>query len=413
MLNNYRSLIAPLLSLFIFTLGNGFLTTLITVRLYHEGNSDFFIGIMSTAFFTGLFLGSFNAEKFIIRVGHIRAFSAFASAIAAITIIQGMYYNAYGWILIRLFGGYCLAGLFVVIESWLLAIGTRTTRGTIIAFYMIAYYGAQAFGQLLLIFFKETKGLEGFALIAMLASLSVIPLSITKQRSPIIEEPSALGLKVLLKKTSSAMFGSVTAGMIAGGIYGLLPKYFAAEFVTNFYVSIFMFITIFGGMALQYPIGKLSDFIDRRLVFIFVNIALICASSVILFIHENTYLIALNMLILGGFGFSMYSIAISHACDVLDNKDIVAGTQTLVLTNSFGAMIGPLIAGKLMDFSENGIFFFFISIAALNVCFFMYRRHTKDSVKQGEQFYSFPDTTPFIAELDPRSDEDIETSINN
>jgi len=135
-----NKILAPLASLFILMLGNGLFTTLLTVRMQLEHVSAWYIGIMQGAYYAGMVLGSFLCEKFIMRVGHIRAFAAFASVATALSIMQGMFINPILWIALRLVIGYCVAGLYIVIESWLLAGTTVKVRGKVLAIYMMALY---------------------------------------------------------------------------------------------------------------------------------------------------------------------------------------------------------------------------------------------------------------------------------
>lgn len=150
MLQVLRSTITPLISLIIIILGSSLMTTLLTVKLSHLGVSSLMIGAMSAAFYGGLVLGSFKIEPFIVRVGHIRAYAAFASTLAVVSILHGLWINTWAWLVLRLMAGYSIAGLFVVIESWLLACSTVQTRGQVLALYMTALYAGQAAGQLLL-----------------------------------------------------------------------------------------------------------------------------------------------------------------------------------------------------------------------------------------------------------------------
>ena len=210
-----KLLLSPLISLFLFVLGNGLFTTLIILRLHEDQFSSIIIGLMTSFFYVGLVIGSFRAEKFILRVGHIRAFSFFASLIAVVSLAQGIYVSSIFWLLMRLIGGFATAGLFIVIESWLLLLGDAKTRGKILAFYMIALYAAQAMGQFL-INLGNPSDLLLFAVVSMLSSLAVIPLSITKIGQPEIAEPASLNFMQLYKISSSGVIGCLCSGLIFG-----------------------------------------------------------------------------------------------------------------------------------------------------------------------------------------------------
>lgn len=398
---------APLLSLFVFILGSGFFTTLLAVRLHDGHAKPFAIGALTAAYYFGLMLGSFRMERFILRVGHIRAFAALSSSLAVICILHGIYVETWFWIILRLIGGFATAGIFIVIESWLLVLGTIQTRGQILSLYMITFYAAQATGQFFLNL-ASPKELILYAIAGMTASLAVLPLSMTRSQSPQIDEPSSLNPIKLYQASPAGVFGSVCAGLILSAIYGLVPVYFAQLSHNKSDISFYMALIIFGGMLLQYPIGKISDFTDRRTVLIVVSIlTAIVATGMLLTTQIHWALIPLTF-IFGGLAFTIYPISISHVCDVLDSKDILAATQGLVLTYSIGACLGPIIAPIFMHFiPSGGLFIFFVVICGLLTAFLLMRKVRQAAVPQTEQeqFVTIPQTTAVIAELDPRSEE--------
>lgn len=402
---------SPLISLFIFTLGSALCITLGTIRLHNENASTLIIGLMSTAYYLGLVLGSFRIERFIVRVGHIRAFAAFAPTLAVTSLIQGLIMNAPLWIILRLIAGFTTAGLFIVIESWLLIESTINTRGRILAIYMVALYAAQAFGQLL-INTASTGTITLFAIVSMLASASVIPLAMTSTSTPEFSEPSTLSFKALYRISPTGVIGCFCAGLVLSAIYGLIPLYVAQSGQDISYVAHLMFFTICGGMALQYPVGRLSDTLERRVVLILLAFiaVLLCAAIIATFGHA--YLTPALFFLFGGCTFTLYPISISHACDSLQPDDIVASTQGLLLSYSVGATVGPAIAPAFMGtLGRDGLFIYFIFITLFMTVFFSWRKTQQSSPTAEDPFVPIPHTTPILAELDPRSEEpQVETN---
>jgi MFS family permease len=400
-----------LLSLFILILGNGLLMTLLPLRLHWQHASALTIGALTTAYYAGLVVGSFKVESFIIRVGHIRAFSAFASLLAVICMLHGFWSNAWFWIALRFFGGICTAALFVVIESWLLAKGTLKTRGQILSFYMIALYGAQAASQFLLNI-GDKHSILPFCIVSMLAALSVVPLAMTKSVTPEISEPSTLKLKSLYKVSPTGVIGSLIAGLLLSAIYGLMPLYLGRSEMSISQIASMMATLVLGGMALQYPIGRLSDKLDRRLMILFMCVLTIISSlALMMATSSNAYGLQLvTLFVLGGATFTLYPLSISHACDHLESEDIIAGTQSLLLVYSVGATLGPIFSAILMRpfFGGNGLIYYFIFLAVILGWFLLWRKTTvpQSSVATQQDYITVPQTTPVAAELDPRSDEE-------
>lgn len=395
----------PLLSLFIFVLGTGFFSTLLSFSMTMHHEPPMLIGVLTSLFYAGLVLGSFRAERFIIRVGHIRAYAAFSATLAVICLLHGIFYQPYWWLLLRFVAGLATAGLFVVIESWLLCKSTPTNRGQILALYMVTFYGAQSVGQFFLNI-GDPKDLLLFAIASMLCSLSIIPLAMSYVQTPQIEEPSTLRWSKLIKNTASGLLGCFSAGMIMSAIQGLMPTLFNDIFQQKSLVARYMFVIIFGGMLLQYPVGRVSDIIERRLVLIMIYVLTIVVTFISMLYFEDGPLFFSLMLIFGGLTFTLYPISISHACDALDNKDIIAGTQSLLLAYSVGAVLGPLIAPLFMHaFGSNGLFLYYIAISGAVIPILIVRKAQKADTPQEETFVSMAQTTPVMLEFDPRADD--------
>lgn len=404
MLDLIKKTVAPLLSLFIFAMGSGFFMTLISLTMNTHHEAPLLIGAMTGIYYAGLVCGSFKIESFITRVGHIRAFSALASALAVVSLTHGIFYNMPLWLILRFIGGIGTAGIFVVIESWLLCNSTPATRGRVLSLYMIVFYASEALGQLLINLGKPDDLLL-YGIVTILCSLSVIPLAMTYVALPHFDEPSTMKLKTLYKKTTSGIFGCFFAGMILSATYALFPILFFNFYGDTSKVSFFMFSLIFGGMALQYPVGKMSDVIERRLVVIAIS-GLIILTCVLLLLFIHNYIVSLMLIaIFGGLTSTIYPVSISYACDVLEVKDIVAGIQGLLLSYSIGAMLGPFIAPVFMHtFNGKGLFIYFVLISECIALLFAWRKIQTESPPQEEPFQMMTQTTPIMVEIDPRAE---------
>lgn len=400
--NPFQNLFAPLLSLFLFSVGIGFVSTLVPILLHKNQTAPWILGLMSTASYTGLVFGSFRTEKIIMRIGHIRSFSFFGSILTVSTLLHGMIDIFEMWILLRFISGICLAGLYVVVESWLLSGTPFKTRGKILSFYMLTLYMGQGCGQFLMKFDNCTSSYL-FCLATVFVSLSIFPLSITKAASPKIEEPSVLEMKLLFKNSLSGSIGSFCAGIIMGALYGLYPVFVMKEFAEN-NIEYFMSALIFGGMLLQYPVGRISDIIERRTVLytIFLLSHIICL--VLIFLNISPFWGIVLSFLLGGFTFTIYPICISHACDTTAEKDIVATVQGLLLIYSIGAALGPIMASFFINIGKGGLMIFIGSVSLLCGLFIYFRRSNTPAVIQEERFIPSAQTSPVLSELDPRGE---------
>jgi len=388
-------------------LGNGLMNVLIPVRLGQEGTTATLVASMWAVYALGQILGAFRIDPFITRVGHIRAYAVFASGIAASTLALGFVFNAPVWLLMRFIAGFCTSGLFLIIESWLIGSGDKSNRGRILSIYMIALYGCQSAGSLLLDLFAIDSILH-FTTAAILASLSVIPLCMTRAKDPKLEEPDALGITALYKISPTGVLGCFSAGMITGSIYGLHPYFLRAIKFDAHQVALIMFATVFGAGVMQYPVGKFSDSFDRRRVMIVMAVLSSICSLIISFIDSNFLTTTMAMsFFLGGFCFTLYPISINHACDNIDGKAILAATQGLLFAYSIGSSVGPLISSWFMSFmGPRGMFVFFILLTGTLAFFFQMRSRIRpDEESDKQDFVNVPSTTPVGVQIERKDQE--------
>lgn len=399
-----NSIFAPLLSLVIVALGNGLFNTLVTVRLHLEGQTSLMIGLVTGAYYGGLVLGSFRCENLISRVGHIRSYAAIASTLAVVSVLQGLILNPWIDFALRFIAGMCMAGVFIIVESWMLARCDKKTRGQILGIYMMAIYAAQASGQFLLNL-SDPLTIIPFCIVALLTSLSVLPVSLTLQTMPEIEKPSVLGFIKLYKLSPSGMMTCFISGLVLGAIYGLMPLFIADQDTQVSHVALIMSMIIYGGMALQYPIGKLSDKFNRRKVLMSVALLLtITALVILLYAHRSLNTFMVFGFLFGGFTFTIYPLGVSLACDKVNPKDLIAATQGLLLAYGVGATIGPMIAPLPMRFSHNGLMGYFIVLGAFLTAFLFWRNTVGEpiDVQAQQDFVPLTRTSPVVSELDPR-----------
>lgn len=402
-----RSVISPIISLVILVLGNGLFLTYVTVRLKLEGFSNFTIGVVSAAYYAGLFVGSIRANKLIERVGHIRAFCIFGSLLSVFTLLQGFYISSWSWTILRFFNGVMMAGLFITIESWLLVKSNLKTRGKILSLYMIALYSSQSAGQFLLNISNPISWVP-YILVTILTCFSLIPVSITRTTAPVIEEPSYLNVIQLFKISPLGVIGCFLSGILLGTVYSISPLYAQEIGLTLSQIATFMGLTIFGGLVLQWPLGHLSDYIDRRKVLIIAGVFTFIISVAISFLGDMQLTILYILVwLFGGFSFTLYPICISHACDHLEPKHFVAATGGLLLSYGVGAIIGPLLAPILMKtFGPKGLFIYFSIIGAILSLYAIFKVFKTAPIPKEDKvpYANIPRTTPTVSELDPRNE---------
>ncbi|MFB9047158.1 MFS transporter [Sphingobium indicum] len=401
-----------LLSIFMLMAGSGFLATLISLRLNRAGSDTMTIGIVATAYFGGLIVGSLRAGGIVRRVGHIRGFAAFVALLSASTLSYALWTQPLFWMLLRLTDGICVAGVFVCLESWLNDRADPQMRGSVLAAYMVALYSGQAIGQLLL---GATGALPAipFQIASILISLAIIPLCLTRSSAPAPVEASAFSIRSLLAASPLGAWGAVATGLMLGAFYGMAAVHVRRLGLDLAETARFMMIVILGGVALQWPLGRLSDRHDRRRVIVG-SFAAAALTSVALSMTGGSGLMLMGLgALFGGLSFALYPLCVAHCNDRLLETERVAASGRLVLLYSIGAALGPVLAAGFMTAAGTGGLFLFIACCAgLAMMVGLWRQRASDPVPvmYQQEFQIMPRTTPMAALLDPNSADEGQTT---
>ncbi|GGX92059.1 MFS transporter [Litchfieldella qijiaojingensis] len=392
--------LAPLLGLFILGIGNGFLATLITLRLDAAGESAVVIGWVSSAYFIGLALGAMLNDRMLLRIGHIRAYGCFASLVAVTVLLQGLWLNPWSWFVLRLIGGWATVGVYLVIESWLLTSSDTKVRGRLLALYMIALYAAGVIGQLLLGVTDAAGETAPFMVAGLLASLSVLPMAMIPRVSPLIEHAEPLSPLRLITITPTGVMGCFGSGLAVAAVYSLLPLYLQRTGLSVADVGQMMAVVVLGGMLLQYPIGRWSDKHDRQMVLILIGAFTTAISVAMLFLPTQAWMLATVLFFLGGGVFALYPVAVSHAADRAPAGALVRMSQGLLLINAIGSTVSPpLITPVMTAVGDAGLFWSMGALGLVLVAFFFWRRSVRPAPIPVAPFVANPSQTVVGAEL--------------
>tara|TARA_R110000824_G_scaffold118960_14_gene272206 strand:+ start:344615 stop:345871 length:1257 start_codon:yes stop_codon:yes gene_type:complete len=400
-----------LIAIFMLMAGSGFLSTLISLRLDAGGVNSLFIGLVATAYFLGLTFGSLSVSGLVARVGHIRAFATFVSLFSASTLAYALHQDTALWAALRFVDGFCMAGVFVCLESWLNERAEARTRGSVLAFYMIALYAGQAIGQFLLNL-AETRPTVPFMAASVILSMAVIPVAITRIASPQLEARAPLTMRRLYEVSPLGIVGAAINGLMLGAFYAMGAVYIRRLGMELSEAAIFMSAVILGGVVLQWPIGRLSDRFDRRRVISGTFGAAVIISLLIALFGAPGHALLVLASLFGGLSFALYPLCVAHTNDHLTGDERIGASGGLVLAYSVGAAAGPIAGAAAMHLVGPSGLFVFIALAALAALAFALRRQwVSEPVPEAEQqpYQILPRTTPQSASLDPNVlDEEIE-----
>ncbi|MEA2778819.1 MAG: hypothetical protein QOK29_363 [Rhodospirillaceae bacterium] len=403
-----RSVSSLLLGAGLLILGNGLVGIVLPVRMGLEHVPTGISGLVMSAYYAGLVGGCLWGRGIITRVGHIRAFAAFAATVAATTLIYPLWFNPIAWGVLRVLSGFCMAGLFATIESWLNWRSSKESRGKILSLYMVTSYLASTLGQLLVNVWS-VQGLELFCLGVMLLCLSLVPVVLTRVSGPELGRTAPLSLVRLYEISPLGVVASLGAGLVSGAFYGMGAVFGAGIGMSVLAISIFMGVTLIGGLVMQWPIGWLSDRYDRRTVLLWVLIvtATICLLEFALSrtIHATTWLLLLSGLF-GGGAATIYPLAVAHAFDYVERDHMVAASAGMLLAWALGATAGPILVSQLMAHGGDWMLFLYLAgMAGGLAAFVRYRMGQRGALPAAEQAKFAPriETAVMAGALDPRA----------
>lgn len=388
--------------------GNGLIGTLLGVRGELAGFSEATLGIIMGGYFLGFVVGTFLIPGWVRQVGHIRMFAALASMASIITLLHGLFVIPALWFMLRILAGLCIVGLYIVIESWLNEQTDNADRGHVFSAYMTTTLIGLGIGQVLLMLGDITT-LELFALASVLLSLGLIPVAMTRVKEPVITEAQRLGLKKLYAISPLGVVACVFSGLGSGAFWGLGPVFATHMGLSTDAVAAFMGLTILGGGLMMWPVGKLSDRIERRKVLLLVcalTALMALAARLLLAIDTDTLL--LGGFLYGAFSFSIYSLAAAHTNDKVEPEQMLEVSSSLQLLWGGGAIVGPILTGVLMQTLGSDAFLPFLVVAALIPALFAaWRMHVSESVDIEDQSEFVPQfaTSPVALEMHPEQED--------
>ncbi|UOA26889.1 MFS transporter [Pseudosulfitobacter sp. DSM 107133] len=353
--------------------GNGMQGTLLGIRGNIEGFSTLQMSIVMSAYFVGFLGGSRMAPNMIRRVGHVRVFAALASLISAVMIMYPTFADPWAWTVGRILIGFCFSAVYVTAESWLNNAATNENRGQALSLYMIVQTLGIVASQALLVT-ADPSGYVLFVIPSVLVSLAITPILLSISPTPAFETTKPMSLRELVNFSPLGCVGMFLLGGIFSAQFGMASVYGAEAGLSIAQISTFVATFFVGAVVLQYPIGWMSDRMDRRLLIVGVS-AIGAAGSILgmLLGHQFTMLL-ISAFVVGGMSNPLYSLLIAHTNDFLEPEDMAAASSGMLFLNGLGAVAGPLITGWLMENVGPGGFYLFTAVLfAAMVVYAIYR----------------------------------------
>lgn len=386
--------------------GNGLLQALMPLRMQAEGISVASIGVVAAAYGVGFSTGCFLAPSFIRHVGYIRAFASLAAVVSVLILAMTQAHSTLAWILLRGLTGVTLACIFTVTDGWISARATSSHRGRILSIYMICTKVALMLSPLGISFGDiRTDGL--FMAVSALITLSLLPIAATTTSEPSAPQGVRIEVRKLFATAPSAVVGAFVVGLVNGPVIAITPVFGVSIGLSQDQAAALLFALQAGSLAMQWPLGWLSDRADRRYVIAGLALGTSLISLLILWASTQNA----NLLILwsfaawGGLALCIYSVCVAHACDIVDPGHIVSTVGTLLFSWATGVTIGPLLGALAMEVLGPQGLFIYAALASLGLAAFIVMRIIRvqrPPAKGG--FVDIAPTSSASAGLSPRAD---------
>lgn len=368
----------PVAGLTVFAIASGYLMSLIPLSLANFNIDSNYASWLASIYYLGLLIGSLMIEPIIAKIGHRIAFISFLTLLASTVAVLPLFPHKELWLFSRLIAGMAVAGIFVVVESWLLIGDSAKERAKRLGFYMTSLYGGTTIGQLAVGYFG-VQGFVPFIVILVLLLIAILPPLFVKQGQPNSHGHQVLSLKQISRLSKPAIIGCITSGVVMGSIYGLMPLALKASSLSTNQVGVLMAAVILGGMVIQPIISKLSIVMSKTLLLALMSLLGVFAMG-LTYLSSDYIMLVSALALLGMSAFALYPIAITLACDNLDSSYIVAATQVMLFSYSIGSALGPIGANSFMA-EQNGLMdFFFIVLLATAIYMLIASLHRKPQV---------------------------------
>lgn len=361
MLGVLKNTWALLLGMAMLMLGNGMQGTLLGIRGGIENFSTWHMSIVMSAYFLGFLFGSHVTPEMIRRVGHVRVFAALGSMISAVLILYAAAPHWMMWAALRVIIGFCFAGVYITAESWLNDSATNTTRGQTLSMYlMVQMFGIVAAQGLLN--FGDPSGYILFVIPSVLVSLAFAPILLSVAKAPVFSTTKRMSIRDLYMISPLGCGGMFLVGGVISSLFGMSSVWAAEVGLSVWEVTLFVSSIYIGGMLFQFPIGWLSDRMDRRKIMLWLSVFGAIALVQPMFFDLPMTLIFLIGAISGAVANPLYSLLLAYVNDYIETTDMAAASAGLMFITGLGSISGPLITGWMMGAFGSSAFFLFSGI---------------------------------------------------
>jgi MFS family permease len=412
MLKTFTGIWPLLLGMMLLQVGNGLQGTLLGVRGGIEGFSTTQMSWVMSGYFAGFLFGSRMAPGLIRRVGHVRVFAALGSMISAVLILYPVILDPWAWMAGRVLIGFCFSGVYVTAESWLNNSSSNETRGQTLSLYMIVQMVGIVSAQGLMVV-ADPSGFILFVISSVLVSIAFAPILLSVTPAPAFESAKPMSLRQILHVSPLGAVGMFLLGGAFSAQFGMSAVYGAEVGLSTGQISGFVAMFFVGAMLFQYPLGRLSDRMDRRILILAASLIAASGAMIGMIYRFDFNMLLVSAFLIGGMTTPLYSLVLAHTNDFLDHDDMASAAGGMVFINGLGAIGGPMVMAWAMGaIGPQGYFLFIAILMIMLVGYAAYRMTQRAAPDETESYtHVMPASTSVAVEW--AQEHAIETAQEN
>ncbi len=382
-----------LLGMMLLQVGNGLQGTPLGVRGEIEGFSTFSMSLVMSGYFLGFLFGSKMAPELIHRVGHVRVFAALGSLISAVLILYPALTSPWAWVLGRVLIGFCYSGVYVTAESWLNNSSSNETRGQALSLYMIMQMVGIVSAQGIMVL-ADASGYVLFVIASVCVSVAFAPILLSVAPTPAYDTTKPMSLREILRISPLGCVGMLLLGGVFSAQFGMAAVYGAEAGLSVGQISIFVATFYVAALFIQYPLGYLSDRMDRRVLIMAAAVVAGVGAFVAMILGAYFPLLLVGAFLIGGTTNPLYSLLIAYTNDFLEPDDMAAAAGGMVFINGLGAVAGPVVTAWVMGAIGAHGFFLFIGLLMFTMAAYAAYRMTQRAAPSVEDTDSYTRVAP-------------------
>jgi MFS family permease len=342
------SLAAAISSATVFGIGIGLGGPLLSLVLEARGTDATLNGLSAASTFIGVIVGPLITPGAVRRIGIRRFLLGCLALDIALFMLMKLTDSIAAWFVLRLMLGIVGSGIFTTTEAWINLLAGDTGRGRILGLYVASLSAGFGAGPLLL----SVTGIAGwtpFIAASLIVAVAALPLLAAGNGTYDLGRPPARGPLAVFAEQPLLMLTVALFGLYEAAVMTLLPIWGVRIGLGDRLGAATVSAIYFGAIALQVPIGWLSDKLERRLVL------RLCAASglvgaALLPLASGTMPALFTLLFLwGGFTTAIYPIALTLAGERFRGAALVNVNAAIVIGYGLGALTGPVLGGAALD----------------------------------------------------------------